>query len=322
MTFFFLILVQPFSFDNLILVFKLLYGVLYSLGVSISFLLVAKILKEINLVGDFIFAVGQIIVTNIVIFLIDVILKYYFDNEDKSLSDKVMTIMHFQNSIIRVAILVVFYRFLVLILKSIYFEDKKNKLNFIEKNNKGLNDQNDIQEVLMGGGDDNILGVFREEKQNNEVLDVEDSGENLTNIDNVHPSKYEEVTITGLNKGEVVHFSANNFFYAKSEGHYIKIFYLSSLTNDKNKVVKSILIRSSMTLLQNKVFFKFDYIFRVHRSYFVNLNYVKSLKNYAYRQGGVLKLMIVEMSIPVGRVGISKVNEYFEKSSKSNVTIY
>jgi DNA-binding LytR/AlgR family response regulator len=120
------------------------------------------------------------------------------------------------------------------------------------------------------------------------------------------------LAVEGLNKNEVVNFYSDDFLYAKSEGHYVKLFYLIRQTNGVGPIVRSVLIRSSMIALESGVFSGSAFIIRVHKSYFVNFKHVKSLKVISNSKGGVLTLSMQNVSIPLSKSKLPFVLSFIE----------
>ena len=111
------------------------------------------------------------------------------------------------------------------------------------------------------------------------------------------------LTIAGLNKDEVVTFSSKDFIYAKSDGHYIKVFYLLCSTNLERPMVKSILIRNSMKSMEKELL-KVLNILRVHNSFFVNLKMVKYYRGNS--RGGLLVLTLLNIKVPVSKRNVNR----------------
>ena len=111
------------------------------------------------------------------------------------------------------------------------------------------------------------------------------------------------LTISGLNKDEVVTFNSKDFIYAKSDGHYIKMFYLVCSTNLERPMVKSILIRNSMKSMENELL-KVLHILRVHNSFFVNLKMVKYYRGNT--KGGLLVLTLLNIKVPVSKRNVNR----------------
>lgn len=127
-----------------------------------------------------------------------------------------------------------------------------------------------------------------------------------------------DLTVVGLNKNEVVTFNSSDFIYAKSEGHYIKIFYLCANTNIDRPLVKSILFRKSMKSMED-VLLKVSYIFRGHNSYFVNLKKVKCYRT--NDKGAILVLNVLTIEVPVSKKNVNRIKSYLTLNH-DNVIIY
>jgi hypothetical protein len=119
-----------------------------------------------------------------------------------------------------------------------------------------------------------------------------------------------QLSIFGIGKNEVVHMVADDFIFAKSDGHYVQIYYFVERNNVGNKKVRSILVRNSLKILITEVFADFSYIARVHKSYIANYNYAKSIRNLPNNKGGVMAMGFVNINIPVGASKINNVNAY------------
>jgi hypothetical protein len=123
-------------------------------------------------------------------------------------------------------------------------------------------------------------------------------------------SKNKQLSIYGLGKNEVVHMDSDDFIFAKSDGHYIHIYYFVERNNVGNKRVRSILVRNSLKTLITEVFADFSYIARVHKSYVANYNYVKQVRNLPNNKGGIITMNFVNVNIPIGATKINNVNTY------------
>lgn len=119
-----------------------------------------------------------------------------------------------------------------------------------------------------------------------------------------------QLSIYGLGKNEVVHMDSDDFIFAKSDGHYLRIYYFVHRNNLGNKKVRSILVKNSLKTLITGVFADFSHITRVHKSYITNYNYVKSVRNLPNNKGGVIAMNFVGINIPVGPTKINNVNAY------------
>ncbi len=283
MLFAFLILVQPYDMSDLQLIYRLVYSFFYALSFWVAYYITTTIfgntkrglIKNIDPKKYAIFIFFLVEITFFLVVGVDVVLKVILPSEDNFFSKISIDFAYLKISFARVAMLIIFYQFLVMLLK--YF--------FVDSLNKERN-----------------------------------AGFNLKNLSREGASKNSKLTIVGLNKNEVVDFNSKDFLYAKSEGHYIKIYYLADKTNSLNPVVRSIIIRNSMRNLGEGVLSDIITIDRVHKSYFVNYEHVKSLKTINHK-GGILTLSLLDIKIPVGKTNINRVLSYVTLNAPS-VTIY
>jgi len=114
-----------------------------------------------------------------------------------------------------------------------------------------------------------------------------------------------KLVLIGKNKNESFTIDIDQFIYAKSEGHYIKIIYLH--TNLKK--IKFHTLRNKISAIESQLS-EFDTIFRCHQSYIINLHYLKSVtgnKNKAYAR------LVYSENIPIS-------NTYFEYLNKKTKT--
>ncbi|MFT4801089.1 MAG: hypothetical protein ACI93N_000854 [Flavobacteriaceae bacterium] len=141
-----------------------------------------------------------------------------------------------------------------------------------------------------------------------------DYGGFLTSLEDKKNSKQlsnnKQLSIYGLGKNEVVHMDSDDFIFAKSDGHYIHIYYFVERNNVGNKRVRSILVRNSLKTLITEIFADFRYIARVHKSYVANYNYVKQVRNLPNNKGGIITMNFVNVNIPIGATKINNVNTY------------
>jgi len=110
-----------------------------------------------------------------------------------------------------------------------------------------------------------------------------------------------KLILTGKNKNESFTIDLDQFVYAKSEGHYIKIIYLQ----ENLKKIKFHTLRNKISTIESQLS-EFDTIFRCHQSYIINLHYLKSVtgnKNKAYAR------LVHSENIPIS-------NTYFEYLNK------
>ncbi|MEM8526885.1 MAG: LytTR family DNA-binding domain-containing protein [Bacteroidota bacterium] len=102
----------------------------------------------------------------------------------------------------------------------------------------------------------------------------------------------ETIQITASNNKTVLTIVPQNIYYLKSEANYIEIIY-----RDSNKFEKT-LLRNTLSAMEQQ-FQDFDYLFRCHKSYLVNLNQVERISGNA--QGLKIHFDGLEEVIPVSR---------------------
>ncbi|NER13040.1 hypothetical protein GWK08_06290 [Leptobacterium flavescens] len=108
----------------------------------------------------------------------------------------------------------------------------------------------------------------------------------------------EKITIIGKNKNEYLELFSGTFIYAKSEGHYVKIYYFNAF-----RQVRHYLMRNTMKELE-KFTEHCNSIYKCHKSYLVNLSYIKSLletSNKAY-----IYMLDFKHKIPVSKDKIAE----------------
>jgi len=123
-------------------------------------------------------------------------------------------------------------------------------------------------------------------------------------------SRNNQLSIYGLSKDEVVHMKADDFIFAKSEGHYLKVYYFLERNNTDNKKIRSILIRNSLKKLSLDVFKDFEHIARVQKSYIINYNYVENIRILPNNKGGTVSMSFLNINIPVSVTKIDDLNAY------------
>lgn len=315
---------------NLTFFYRCIYSFSYSIGIVSSYYVIGKILDTkcmlLRCEYSFIFMILQIIFITGTIALEDIFLSGVFDNETNFFSNKRIDFFYFRETSISVTTLVVYYRTLSLFFK--YLKNNESEFTLSLTKEDSLSTDVVKEDILKTCIDkEDTLPLITKDSLNTGVAREEAiplAKEDTLNI-SMHKedtlSLRKEVTIIGLNKDEKVHLMIDDFLYAKSEGHYVKLFYFSKITNHHTKFVRSIIIRSSMKSLETTVFSSFENVHRVQRGYFVNINYVKFLRNIPYSQGGFVTLSTLDIKIPVGKSHLSKINSYIELK-KPEIPIY
>ncbi|MEL6944514.1 MAG: LytTR family transcriptional regulator DNA-binding domain-containing protein [Bacteroidota bacterium] len=100
------------------------------------------------------------------------------------------------------------------------------------------------------------------------------------------------VLITASNKKVALELDPQNIYYLKSEANYIEVIY------EQNEKFEKTLLRNTLTAME-KQFQDFEYLFRCHKSYLVNLNQVERISGNA--QGLKIHFDGLEEIIPVSR---------------------
>lgn len=113
-------------------------------------------------------------------------------------------------------------------------------------------------------------------------------------IPNKKQSNQKELTIQiyGLNAGENLHLSIDQFYYIKASDNYLEVFYMNE------KGMARTIIRNTLKSLETGLQ-QYPILFRCHKSYLVNMEKVISISGNA--QGYKLDLGIDSTSIPVSR---------------------
>lgn len=107
------------------------------------------------------------------------------------------------------------------------------------------------------------------------------------------PPETTEATIKllGKNKGEVITIPAQKFVYAKVEGHYVEVFYITM----ENKL-ESLLFRMTLKEIEQSLN-HINHIRRSHRSYIVNVQYILNIVTLNQKHYGPLKNGLGEVLI-------------------------
>ncbi len=138
---------------------------------------------------------------------------------------------------------------------------------------------------------------------------------NLERLINKHRSRLKEIPSLSISKkknlsitikspisNENFDFEINDFLFAKVESNYTEVF-MSSSTG-----INKIIIRITLKELEEQLK-SFAQIFKVHRSYLVNLHSIESISGNA--QGYQLSLTNCAITIPVSRSNITSFNSTY-----------
>ncbi len=127
----------------------------------------------------------------------------------------------------------------------------------------------------------------------------------------LHPS----FTIYGKNCNEQINVIKDGFIFAKSDGHFIKVYYRCA----QSKQIKSSLIRNSMTNLGYQTM-DFNTIYRCHKSYFVNLNHLKNIRT---SNKGIVQIGDHSFKVSISKDKIAYIRSLMnDKASDKDVIVF
>jgi len=119
-----------------------------------------------------------------------------------------------------------------------------------------------------------------------------------------------KVTLKGKNENELLDIDISQFIAAKSDGHYIKIFYLCY-----NKEFKQFILRNSMANMEQQLI-HIEQTYRCHKSYIINLNYLKSAYTNSIKKTSFLLLLHYSEAIPVSPKKIDFIQNILAEKKK------
>lgn len=136
-----------------------------------------------------------------------------------------------------------------------------------------------------------IIYFFIDERYGygSKISTTEKKQKSVTEINN-KTSNY--TTIYSYNKKDKIKIDTDKLLYITSEANYASFFIL------ENNQIKEHVLRKSLTKIEED-FVKQDNIIRIHKSYFINSNYVNNIKGNA--RGFFLNLDFSNKEIPVSR---------------------
>ncbi len=108
------------------------------------------------------------------------------------------------------------------------------------------------------------------------------------------------VTFESEYKKDSIQLSAKEIILIKSAGNYTEIYFL------KNGKVNKHIIRTTLKNAES-LLLKFKFIFRCHRTYLINTNFVEKAESDS--QGIKLKMKNINFLIPVSRIYLNKLKE-------------
>ncbi|NJB35290.1 LytR/AlgR family response regulator transcription factor [Croceivirga sp. JEA036] len=119
-----------------------------------------------------------------------------------------------------------------------------------------------------------------------------------------HPKKVKKITIHGVNKAETLTLLESDFIFAKAQQNYVDIYY-NTATGMQQKTFRSTL--SNMVKQLPKAW-------QVHRSYLVNLDYIKTVEGNARKR--FVRITPTEETIPISQVYYKALSKRLSNSSQ------
>lgn len=110
------------------------------------------------------------------------------------------------------------------------------------------------------------------------MYDILHSYKNLSKISRFNTKKFYQkkngnhLKFFGKNKNEHITLETDTFICIKSEGHYIKVYYMCPKSNQ----VKNMVLRNTMKEIENQTI-NYSFIYRCHKSFIINLDFLNSV---------------------------------------------
>lgn len=165
--------------------------------------------------------------------------------------------------------------------------------------------------LLNSNKNNNIEKLVKEENQSiNKDKPLVDK-KIKQDISLIKSNKAKPLTIHGKNNNELLEILPQNFIYAKASGNYITIKY-----SDTNHVIYKETIRNSITELLT-YFDSYKNIIQIHRSFLVNLYYVKSIEGPIKNTKLTLEINSKLKEFSVARAKVAYVKSKFESYKKA-----
>jgi len=115
--------------------------------------------------------------------------------------------------------------------------------------------------------------------------------------DSISSSPATIISIRTLVKEEAFQMDVSDFLFAKSDGNYMELYFF--VNESEYSVLKRISLKDFYKQLSS-----FPWILKTHRSYLLNINYIKEIKGNA--QGYKIYLHDCQLTVPVSRNNISQ----------------
>ncbi|MEL7119043.1 MAG: LytTR family DNA-binding domain-containing protein, partial [Bacteroidota bacterium] len=126
---------------------------------------------------------------------------------------------------------------------------------------------------------------------------------------NVTPEQIPQPTllIIGNNKTDQFEIQSNQFIYAKAQQNYVEIFF-----EDASQQIEKRMIRITLQALQKQI----PTAIKVHRSYLININWLKELEGNARKR--VLSLKKIDELVPVSQKYYADLQNQLSNSAQNN----
>lgn len=119
-----------------------------------------------------------------------------------------------------------------------------------------------------------------------------------------------EFFITGKNRNESLKLNVHQFIYAKSEGHYIKISYFKK--NTKN--IKFYTLRNTISTVESQLS-DYDSLFRCHKSYIINISFLKSVIGTSNKAH--IRLFHHPLNMPIAKINYDYLKSFISSKKQS-----
>ncbi|WP_405610167.1 LytR/AlgR family response regulator transcription factor [Polaribacter sp. Asnod1-A03] len=116
--------------------------------------------------------------------------------------------------------------------------------------------------------------------------------------------KVKKITINGTNKSETLTIFESDFIFAKAQQNYVDIYF------NTNKGMQQKTLRSTLSNIIKQL----PKAWQVHRSYLVNLDYLKTVEGNARKR--FIRITTTEEAIPISQVYYKALNKRLSNSSQ------
>ncbi|MFD2529876.1 LytR/AlgR family response regulator transcription factor [Polaribacter marinaquae] len=126
----------------------------------------------------------------------------------------------------------------------------------------------------------------------------------VPDYDKSSTKKVKKITINGTNKSETLTIFESDFIFAKAQQNYVDIYF----NTDKGMQQKT--LRSTLSNIIKQL----PKAWQVHRSYLVNLDYLKTVEGNARKR--FIRITTTEETIPISQVYYKALNKRLSNSSQ------